>query len=90
MYKLIETKTYKKRVRKFLKKHPDLKEKYKKTLKTLMVDPFYPSLKLHKLQGDLGNYYSVSINMSYRILLDFIIVDSEIILIKIGSHDEVY
>jgi mRNA-degrading endonuclease YafQ of YafQ-DinJ toxin-antitoxin module len=90
MFKIILSESYKKEEKKFLKKHPDLKEKYKKTLKTLMVDPFYPSLKLHKLQGDLGNYYSVSINMSYRILLDFIIVDSEIILIKIGSHDEVY
>jgi mRNA-degrading endonuclease YafQ of YafQ-DinJ toxin-antitoxin module len=90
MFKIILSECYKKEEKKFLKKHPDLKEKYKKTLKTLMVDPFYPSLRLHKLQGDLGNYYSVSINMSYRILLDFIIVDSEIILIKIGSHDEVY
>jgi len=90
MFKIILSESYKKEEKKFLKKHPDLKEKYKKTLKTLMVDPFYPSLRLHKLQGDLGNYYSVSINMSYRILLDFIIVDSEIILIKIGSHDEVY
>jgi len=90
MFKIILSESYKKEEKKFLKKHPDLKEKYKKTLKTLMVDPFYPSLKLHKLQGDLGNYYSVSINMSYRILLDFIIVDGEIILIKIGSHDEVY
>jgi len=28
--------------------------------------------------------------MSYRIIVDFIIIDDVIILIDIGSHDEVY
>jgi len=90
MYELIFTDSYRKKERRFIKKHPDLKDRYKKTLALLMDDPHHPSLRLHKLQGKLGRYYSVSISMSYRIILDLIITDKEIILLDIGSHDEVY
>lgn len=90
MYELIFTDSYCKKERRFIKKHPDLKDRYKKTLALLMDDPHHPSLRLHKLQGKLGRYYSASISMSYRIILDLIITDKEIILLDIGSHDEVY
>ena len=90
MYKLIESKKYRKRVIKFLKKHPEMLPKYEKTIFLLTSNPFHPSLRLHKLKGELSEYYSVSIDMDYRIILDFIIVEKEIILIDIGSHDEVY
>jgi len=46
---------------------------------------------VHKLQGKLEGFSSVSINMKYRIVVDFfIIVEGVIILIDIGSHDDVY
>jgi mRNA-degrading endonuclease YafQ of YafQ-DinJ toxin-antitoxin module len=88
MYKIILSDEYKKIEKRFFKKHPELKERYKKVLKLLRVDPFYPSLRLHKLQGN--KLYSISITMQYRIVLDFIVNDKEIILIRIGSHDEAY
>ena len=61
MYKLVFTETYKKKEVKFLKKHKDKLSIYKKTLKLLINDPSYPSLRLHKLKGNLKDYYSVSI-----------------------------
>jgi len=90
MYKLVFSENYKKKEIKFLKKHKDLFEKYIKTLNMLRNDPSYPSLRLHKLKGSLKDYYSVSINMSYRIVIDLIIIDNEIYLLDIGSHDEIY
>jgi len=84
MYKIILTEEYKKIEKKFFKKHAELKERYKKTLKILRIDPFYPSLRLHKLQG--SDLYSVSINMQYRLIIDFIVKNDEIILINIGDH----
>ena len=90
MYKLIFTDIYLKKEKRFIKKHPELKERYKKTLSLLMNNPHHPSLRLHKLQGKLNKYYSISITINYRIVLDLIITDKEIILIDIGSHDEVY
>jgi mRNA-degrading endonuclease YafQ of YafQ-DinJ toxin-antitoxin module len=90
MYEIKLTDSYKKRALKFLKKHLYLKEKYIKTLTILENNPFHPSLRLHKLKGNLKDYHSVSIDMSYRITIDFIIEDEVIIPINIGSHDDVY
>jgi mRNA-degrading endonuclease YafQ of YafQ-DinJ toxin-antitoxin module len=54
------------------------------------LDIQHPSLRLHELTGKLSGLSSVSINMSYRITLELIIQDNDIILIKVGSHDEVH
>jgi len=81
---------YEKRAMKFLKKHKDLYPQYKKTIELLEYNPQHPSLRVHKLQGKMDKFSSVSINMKYRIVIDFIIVDDVIILIDIGSHDDVY
>jgi len=69
VYKLIYDEKYLKKFAKFLKKHPDLKLKYYKIIELLEQDPFYPSLRLHKLKGDKSNFYSVSIDMQYRIII---------------------
>ncbi|AHF01744.1 plasmid stabilization protein [Thiomicrospira aerophila AL3] len=90
LYKIIRTDEYFRKLKKFIKKHPDILPRYIKTIEILEVDPFHPSLRLHKLQGQLGEYYSVSINMKYRVVIDFLLKDNEIIPIDIGSHDEVY
>jgi mRNA-degrading endonuclease YafQ of YafQ-DinJ toxin-antitoxin module len=87
---ILYTDSYLKRAGKFIKKHPDLISQYEKTLKILEINPFHPSLRLHKLQGKLSELYSVSINISYRMTIIFMIEDDKIIPIDLGSHDEVY
>ena len=89
-YKLIFTERYEKRIRKFIKKHPELLSQYEKTIRLLEANPHHPSLRLHRLSGKLSDLHSVSINISYRITLELIITEKEIIPIEIGSHDEVY
>ncbi|MCP3871937.1 MAG: plasmid stabilization protein [Desulfobacteraceae bacterium] len=89
-YNLIYTDSYIKRASKFVKKHPDLISQYKKTLKLLEIDPNHPSLRLHSLKGKLKDLHSISINISYRITLEFIILKKEIILVNVGHHNEVY
>jgi proteic killer suppression protein len=86
---ILYTDSYNKRARKFLKKHPELLGQYEKTLKLLEINPFHPSLRLHKLQGKLSELHSVSISISYRISIFFIIEDNQIVPIDIGSHEEV-
>jgi len=75
---------------KFLRKHLEIHNQYKKTLQLLELDPYHPSLRLHSMEGRLKGLSSVSINMSYRIVLELEIRGEEIILINIGSHDQVY
>ncbi len=89
-YKITRTDKYLKKLIKFLKTHPNLQVKYEKTIELLEINPHHPSLRLHKLQGNLNGFFSISIDLSYRILIDFIITDKEIILLDIGTHDEVY
>ena len=89
-YKIVITEYYFKKLQKFIKKHLHILDKYGKTMELLEIDPYHPSLRLHKLKGKLQVYYSVSINMQYRIVIDFIIQDNEIIPISIGTHEEVY
>ena len=90
MAEIIYTVSYNKRAAKFIKKHPDLLSQYQKTLELLEMNPHHPSLRLHKLKGKLSELYSISINISYRISIDFIFEDDIIIPIDVGSHDEIY
>ena len=59
-------------------------------LQLLELNPHHPSLRLHKLKGRLKDLCSVSVTLAYRITLSFAIVEGAIVLIDIGSHDEVY
>ncbi len=84
MAKLIFTESYEKKVKKILKKHPELISQYSKVLKLLEINPNHPSLRLHRLKGELSEIYSISINISYRITIDFMIKKDTIIPISIG------
>lgn len=89
-YTITYTKEYIKKAKKFIKKHPSLIKQYTKTLELLEINPYHPSLRLHCLQGKLKGLYSISINLSYRITLEFLIENKEIIPINIGNHDQIY
>jgi mRNA-degrading endonuclease YafQ of YafQ-DinJ toxin-antitoxin module len=88
MPRLLTTKSYERQLLKFRKKHPELREQYFKTLTILESNPFHPSLRLHKLHGHLQEYYSVSVHLQYRIMIDFVMKEDMIMLISIGGHDE--
>jgi mRNA-degrading endonuclease YafQ of YafQ-DinJ toxin-antitoxin module len=85
-YQLITPEFYEKKLAKFLKTHPELINSYKKTLELLEINPYHPSLRLHSLKGNLNGFYSVSINIKYRVVISFVIENEEIILIDINNH----
>ena len=89
-FKLIYPESYIKRARKFLKKHPEIHSQYRKTLALLELNPYHPSLRLHSLHDRMSGLSSVSINISYRTVLELIIEGDEILLVNIGKHDQVY
>lgn len=86
MYKLIFTPEYEKLAEKWLKKHPNLMDKYDKTIQLLELNPFHNSLRLHSLKGNMKNFYSISIDMKQRIIIDLYVEGQTIILLKIGYH----
>jgi mRNA-degrading endonuclease YafQ of YafQ-DinJ toxin-antitoxin module len=89
-YRIVFTHSYTRRAARFARKHPDVLGQYEKTLELLELNPFHPSLRLHKLNGSLEGLHSVSINLAYRIAIEFLIEGSTIVPVKVGSHDEVY
>ncbi|MFP4075242.1 MAG: hypothetical protein ACLFTD_01975, partial [Halochromatium sp.] len=59
-FALVTTQHFERRARKFLRKHPDLRQALRDTLDDLNRDPFQPKLKLHSLSGNLGGAQAVS------------------------------
>ena len=90
MFKILYSYTYEEKVKRFLKKHPELLKQYKKTIELLELNPYHPSLRLHQFKTSSFQGHSISINLSYRISLEFIITEKEILLINIGDHQEIY
>ena len=90
MYTLVWTASFTRSAEKFLERHRDLRQKFASVLRDLERDPFQPHLKFHNLTGKLKGMQVVSITHSYRITLTVLVTEKEIILLHIGSHDQVY
>ena len=57
-------------------------------LRRFAADPSDPLLRVHKLKGDLRDYWAVSVDDDLRILFRW---DGDVaFLVNLGSHDEVY
>lgn len=90
MYIVTAPQQFLRQARKFFKKHPDLKARFAAVVSGLQRDPFQPGLALHPLSGKLSGCHAVNLTYSYRITLTILVTDKEIILLDIGSYDEVY
>lgn len=87
LYELIITSSYKNKEKRFLNLHPDLSAIYAKILLLLKTNPNHTFLRLHKLKGKMREFYSISVNLQYRIVIDFVLIDGKIIPLDIGDHD---
>lgn len=90
MYQLIWTPKFTKSAKRFAKQHPNLRTKFASILRNLEHDPFLPHLKFHKLSGEMEGLQAISLTYDYRIILTVAVTAQEVILLDIGSHDEVY
>jgi len=90
VYSVVTPEQFLRQARKFFRKHPDLKSRFTEIVKVLQADPFQPQLALHPLSGKLTGLHAISLTYSYRITLTLMVSKKEIILLDIGSHDEVY
>ena len=90
MFTLVWTAGFTRAAKKFAEQHRELRHKVAAVLRDLENDPFQPHLRYHQLGGKLKGMQAASITHSYRITLTILITEKEIILLDIGSHDEVY
>ena len=86
--------SYKNAFKKKIKIDPAIKTKIITTMELLQQDPFSPKLKTHKLKGILESNWACSVDYDVRIIFDFVknqdTEETEILLMNIGGHDEVY
>ncbi len=91
---LVTSSAFKRALKTTVKKYPQLKERIAEKLELLGSDPFNAILRTHKLKGELSGAWSCTVDYDCRIVFDFVTNEetgeSEILLIDIGSHDEVY
>jgi len=75
-------------LKKIKQKQPQLFKKIQKQLKLFKVSVKHPSLRTHKLKGNLVNTWSISVEGNIRLI--YTVKNNEAIFFKIGNHDEVY
>lgn len=66
-----------------------LSKKIKKQLLLFSSNPKHPSLRLHKLTGELNDMWSISIDKSIRMIYS-LIKEGDVYFVDIGTHEEVY
>ena len=94
MRKLIWGKTFIRAFNRTIKKYPMLSKDIEETLKVLVEETFAPQLETHKLKGKLSGSWACSVGYDLRIVFNFIKSEKQkednILLVEIGTHDEVY
>ncbi len=75
-------------------KNPKLYKKIQTKLSIFSQNPRHPSLRHHKLERQVENTFSISINMNIRMIFieteDIYSQKSFAYFFDIGTHDEVY
>ncbi len=87
-WKIEYSSLYLRKARKLLKGDSKLRDLYTEFLNKLIANPFEPSLQTHTLSGELKGKYACS--LTYKLRVVFEITDNTILLLNIGTHDEVY
>ena len=91
---LVLTPKFQRAFRKFVKRNAELQQRIEDTLQQMEADVFAPALGTHKLSGKLDGLQSCSCGYDCRVVFS-IELDAEtnseaIVLLDIGTHEEVY
>lgn len=94
MRKLVLTPKFKRAFRKFVRRNARLQSQIEETLTQMEADVFATQLGTHKLSGELHGLWACSCGYDCRIMFALERdreTDSEVILLlDVGTHDEVY
>lgn len=83
------SKAFKRTFRKTVKRQRDLEDRFWSRVDIFREDPYHPSLRTHKLTGQLDGLWSFSVTYDVRVI--FRLVDGDkAIFVDIGDHDTVY
>jgi addiction module RelE/StbE family toxin len=89
MPELVWDESFKRAYKKRISENAVLKKQFVKAIELFAINPYDPKLRTHKLSGQLKDLWAFSCAYDCRIVFDFI-DSTTVLLIDIGSHDEVY
>jgi len=89
---LLQSTAYARELRAWLKSHPKSAQDLELTLEQLSADAFQPSLRTHKLLGPRSQCWACSAGYDLRIIFEFVQHEGveAILLLAVGTHDQVY
>ncbi|MBC7225815.1 MAG: type II toxin-antitoxin system YafQ family toxin [Thermoflexales bacterium] len=94
MRALVWSATFIRAFKRAIRRQPELRARIEQTLRQMAEDPFHPTLHSHKLKGELAGSWACTVDYDHRILFEFVqnpeSGEEEILLLTIGTHDEVY
>jgi mRNA interferase YafQ len=94
MRRLVWESSFRKAFKRATRRAPDLSDKVFRTLQRLVENPSDPVLKTHKLSGRLSGLWACWVEYDCRIVFAFkpdpAGQEQLILLVDIGTHDEVY
>lgn len=78
-----------KEIIKIVKKDRKLAGRIESQIAIFEENPKHPSLRTHKLSGNMENMWSISITKSYRMVY-VLVKENQALFVKIGTHNQVY
>lgn len=94
MRQLVLTPKFKRSFRKFVLRNPNLQKRIEDTLQLMQEDKYLPKLSTHSLKGELFGLKACSCGYDCRIVFSLEIIketrEEVILLLDVGTHDEVY
>ena len=89
MIKISWDQGFKRAYRKKVKNDAELKDRFWDAAEIFAKDPYHSRLRTHKLTGRLEGLWAFSVSFDCRVIFKFL-GKTEILMIDIGGHDEVY
>lgn len=94
MRPLVWSRAFVRALKRAVRRDPRMRGKVEQALSQLVEDPFHPSLHTHKLKGELAGSWACTVDYDNRVLFEFRqnpeTGEDEILLLTVGTHDEVY
>jgi mRNA-degrading endonuclease YafQ of YafQ-DinJ toxin-antitoxin module len=91
------TSAFRRAAKRAIEQSPELADQIQAAVALLEANMFAPSLRSHKLQGDLRGCWACSVNYSVRIVFEVGrpeemkgVTTETIVLLTVGTHDDVY
>ncbi len=89
---LLRSPAFARDLRGWLKSHPGTVDALAAALEQLSADSAHPSLRTHKLRGALADCWACSAGYDLRVVFEYVQHEKAeaILLLALGTHDEVY